>query len=480
MKKTLILLCLLGLLPSAVLTPSVRAAVEDEVNWNPPIVYVVPIRGMIEPALLYVIRRGVTEAQAAKAHAIIFVMDTPGGTLNAASDIVKLIQKVPIQTYTLVENHGFSAGALIALATKHIYMAPGSVIGDAMPIMVSPLGGAQEMPEDIKEKMVSAVSALARSAAETSGHNPDLAEKMVRREIALVIDGEEISPAGQLLTLTNKEAERRTRGGRHLLSEGTVEDVNGLLARLELRGATVRELEVTTAERVARFIAMLAPLFLMGGLLGIYIEIKTPGFGVPGILGIICLAIFFWGHHIAGLAGLEDVVIFLVGVVLLLIEILVIPGFGVVGVAGMFLMLWAIMKAMIQHAPGMPWYPSWPDLQAPILKLSVALVGSAVVAAFIGRWLPRSKTFGRLILQKSTARREGYAASEDTRPLIGLFGTTFTALRPAGSAIFGERKIDVVTKGEYIPGGTRIRIVESHGSRIIVEAVESKVVGEKA
>lgn len=445
------------------------------------VVYTIPIRGMIEPALLYVVRRGVSEAQAANARAIVFVMDTPGGTVDAASDIVRSIQGVSIPTYTLVEKNAFSAGAIIALSTKHIYMAPGSVIGDAMPILMSPFGGVQPMPEDMEEKAVSAVAALIRSAAEAGGHNKELAEKMVRREMEFKIGNEVICPAGRLLTLTNKEAERKFgREGSPLLSDGTVKDVDELLMKIGLYGLTVKELEVTWAEHVARFVAALAPLFLIAGLLGIYIEIKTPGFGLPGTLGILCLAVFFWGHHIAGLAGWEDILVFLLGLILLLIELFLIPGFGAVGIAGIVLMLWAVLAAMIQHIPGGPWLPAWNQMEVPLLKLSGSLIVTAIIGVLLGRYLPQTQIFGRLVLQQSTSRQEGFAASSDTRALVGLEGRALSALRPAGAALFGDRKLDVVTRGNYLTPGARIRIVESHGSRIIVELVDDTASEQKA
>ena len=286
MKKYLFFLAVAILLPAPGWSNGATASSE--------VVYMIPIRGMIEPALLYVIRRGVQEAEDVNAKAIIFVMDTPGGTLQAASDIVRTIQKIKVPTYTFVEKDAFSAGAIIAMATQHIYMAPGTVIGDAMPIMMTPWGGAQEMPEDIKEKTVSAVAALIRSAAEEGGHNKELAEKMVRREIELKIDEEVISPAGQLLTLTNVEAERKVgEPKRSILSEGTVKDVNTLLKTVGLENASVKELKVTAIERIARFIAALAPLFLIAGLLGLYIEFKMQGTMIPGAIGVLCLAIFF-------------------------------------------------------------------------------------------------------------------------------------------------------------------------------------------
>ena len=441
------------------------------------VVYTIPIRGMIEPALLYVIRRGVAEAEDVNAKAVIFVMDTPGGTLQAASDIVRTIQKIKVPTYTFVEKDAFSAGAIIALATKNIYMAPGTVIGDAMPIMMSPIGGAQEMPDDLKEKAVSAVAALVRAAAEEGGHNKELAEKMVRRELEFKIGNEVISPAGQLLTLTNIEAERKVgKDKKPLLSKGTFKDVNDLLKGVGLENATVRELQVTAIEKVARYIAALAPIFLIVGLLGLYVEFKMQGAVLPGVVGVICLAIFFWGHHIAGLAGAEDILIFLLGFALLVVELLFIPGFGFLGFLGIAMMLWAMFDAMVEKYPGGPWYPTWPVVQIPLIKLSVALIGTAVAAMFLGKYLPETRLFKNIGLDAATSRKDGYAASDDSGSLVGLEGRALSPLRPAGSAEFGDRRLDVVTRGDYLAGGMRIRIVETHGNRIIVEAVAEKSV----
>ena len=441
-----------------------------DTNDHAGVVYVIPIEGMIEPALLYVIRRGVAEAEKNDADAIIFTMETPGGTVKAAEDIIKTISNITVPTYTFVDKNAISAGAIIALATDHIYMAPGSKIGDAMPIMVSPFGAPQEMPEAIEEKTVSYVAGLIRTTAQQSGHNDELAEAMVRRGMEFKIGDEVISSEGQLLTLTNIEAEKKYGDPPEpLLSEGTVDNLDQLLDMIGLSSDNVITMNVTPAERIARFIAALSPLFLIGGLIGLYIEFKTPGFGLPGIAGIICLGIFFWGHHIAGLAGMEDILIFAIGILLLLIEIFIIPGFGVVGITGICLILWSLLNAMIEHFPGDPWYPTIPQLKIPVLKLFISLIGTVIIGYFIGRYLPSIPGLNRLILKDATRREEGYLASSETSELIGQTGKCITALRPAGIAIINGRKIDVVSDGDFMDKGTMIRIIESHGSRIVVE-----------
>lgn len=435
-----------------------------------PVVYTLPIRGPIEAALLYVIRRGVAEAEKEGADAIVFVMDTPGGTVNTAREIVHTIQNIKVPTYAFVEKDAFSAGAIISLATRKIYMAPGSVIGDAMPIMMTPFGGVQPLPEDVQEKAVSGVAALVRAAAEQGGHNTELAEAMVRREMEFKIGEEVICPQGQLLTLTDQEAGRLVGDPpRPLLSEGTVRDLQAMLEKENLGHARVVNLEVTSSERFARFITALAPLFLIGGLLGIWVEIKTPGFGLPGILGICCLGIFFWGHHIAGLAGNEDVLLFLLGAVLLAVELLFIPGFGAVGFAGILLMLAALMMAMVRHIPGGPLWPSMPDLEMPLTKLAASIVGTGIGAALLSRFLPNVPLFRRLILETTTSRAAGFSASDSSVDLMGQRGVAGSDLRPSGPAEFGDRRVDVVTRGDFIEQGASVRVVESHGNRIVVE-----------
>ncbi|MFC1467322.1 nodulation protein NfeD [Verrucomicrobiota bacterium] len=433
-------------------------------------VYVIPVEGMIEPALLYVIRRGVDEAVSAKADALILTMDTPGGRLDATEEIIRTLGKSKLPTYTFVEKDAFSAGAIIALSTQHIYMAPGSVIGDAMPIQVSPLGGVQAPTPDVQEKMVAAAAAIVRRAAEQGGHDTKLAEAMVRRELEYKIGDDIICPEGQLLTLTNTEAARLVGDDqRPLLSLGTVEDLDALLKTIGLEDAEVKKLEVTSAEKVARFIAAMAPLLLMIGLGGIWIEIKTPGLGAPGLIGGIALVLFFFGHHIAGLAGMEDVLIFLLGVILLFIEIFITPGFGVLGISGLLLILLALLNAMTLPEPGTPWLPvptNFESVVPAIQKLVMALIGTGAIALIFGRMLPKSHL--PIILEEEETFKN---VDRETSPLIGREGLAFTTLRPSGTGAFGDERIDVVTEGEFIEKETPIRIIEVHGNRIVVEKI---------
>jgi membrane-bound serine protease (ClpP class) len=442
---------------------------------EPAPVYVIPAKDMIERGLVYVIRRGVEQAEAAGASVIIFDMDTPGGRLDATEQIIESITGLKARTVTYVNPNAISAGAIIAMATDEIYMSPLGRIGDAMPIMMSPLpfGQPQELPDSLKEKAFSPTVALIRSAAQRKGHDPRLAEAMVRPEVGYTVDDTVICPPGQLVTLTSEDAARPVGKDKHpLLSAGTVKTLHELIERLGFAGAPIVTVRITAAERLARIIEgfPLSGILLALGLLGIYIEIKTPGFGFPGTAGILLLAVWFWGHHVAGLAGLGEIAIFIVGAGLLLVEILLIPGFGVVGLVGLGMMVTALLMAMIQHYPGAPWHAPMfvPDLEASILNLSLALLLVFFSGLALARFLPGTMFFHRLALETCETRAAGFAASETTSAWVGKMGTAVTPLRPAGIADFGSARMNVVTQGQFVEKGVSVVVTEAQGNRIVV------------
>lgn len=448
-------------------------------------VYVIPVEGMIERGLLYSMRRGMEEARRQGASAVILDMDTPGGKLESAEEIVLLLLNAPMPTYTFVNPRAISAGAIISLATDGIYMTPHALIGDAMPILMSPLpmGGAQAVPDDLKEKVMSPTIALARSAAQAKGHDPQLAEAMIRPEMEYAIGDRVICPAGQLLTLTTTDAlEPLREDGKPLLAAGTANNLDELLELLDLGQARVVTVTITLAERIARVIEgfPMSGILMALGLLGLYIEIKTPGFGVPGIAGIICLALWFWGHHIAGLSGMFEMLLFTVGVILILTEIFLLPGFGVTGITGLICLVIAILMSMVSPTPapppGVP-VPALPPLNFPdmqwrhgVYNLSMALVSTFLAALLLARVLPRHSIFRRIILETEVSRAGGYQAVAERPSLVGQVGVSATPLRPSGLGDFNGERLSVVARGAFVDSGVPIVIAEAHGNRIIVDA----------
>jgi membrane-bound serine protease (ClpP class) len=262
---------------------------------------------------------------------------------------------------------------------------------------------------------------------------------------------------------------------RPLLSSGTVKDMDALLEAIGLAGETPVVIESSSAERIARTIDgfPLSGILLAAGLLCLYIEYKTPGFGLPGMAGLALLAIWFWGHHVAGLAGMGEILLLLLGVALLFVEIFLIPGFGITGIAGLTCVFLSIMLAMIQHYPGQPWYhPASIDgrqVQEMVLNMGGGLLLTLLSALLLARFLPSMRPFHRLMLDTANSADAGYRASKPTDEWLGLSGLAESALRPGGIGAFGEQRLTVVTRGEFIDRGEEIVIAETHGSRIVVE-----------
>src|SRR5437588_61362 len=355
-------------------------------------VYVLPVRDDIMPPLVYLVRRGVKEAMEAKADLLVLDMDTNGGRVDVTEEIIEILNNFKGQTATFVNKKAFSAGAFISVATQKIFVAPLSVIGAAAPIMMVPGGTPQDMPETMQAKMNSALRALVRTSAEKNGYNIEVVEAMIDKSKELKIDGRVLNEKGQILTLTNTEAEREYgEPPKPLLSSGTVETIEELLQKLGYVDAARVDIKPTGVERLATWINMISPLLLIIGIAGIYLEFKTPGFGLPGIIGIVAFALYFFGGYIAGLSGLEWIAVFLLGLALVGLELFVFPG--------------------------------------TVAELE----------------------------QKQKSR-------------IGQVGVAISSLRPGGKAQFGDEILDVISQGDMIDKGQRVKIIGHSSTEAVVEA----------
>ena len=415
-------------------------------------VYRVPVTGVIELGLAPYIERSVSEAAAAGASAIVLDIDTPGGRVDAAERIADALSDSEVPVYSLVNRRAFSAGALIALSTSRIYMRPGSVIGAATPVD----GSGKKAPE----KIVSAMRSEMRALAEAQGLDPTVAAAMVDEDVEI----EGVVESGKLLTLTTSEAVA-------LDYAVEIEDLDALLAALGYSGADVVTSKVNWAEQLVRFFSnpIVAPFLLSLGFLGLLAEIKTPSFGMAGLAGVISLSLYFGSHLIVGLAGREDMLIFGAGVVLLGVEALVIPGFGLFGVAGIAAVAAGLFMSMLGSLPTASEYTS----AGMILTTTVLLV--LVSAWALIRTLPKTSRLAKsgIFLLQRTDRAIGYESAEVRDDLMDSVGTAITDLRPSGTALFGDERIDVVSESEWITEGTQVRVISAEGYRHIVRAVSA-------
>jgi len=419
---------------------------------KPPVVFVAPVEGMIDLGLAPFVQRVLTEAADASAAAVVLEINTFGGRVDAAVLIRDALLKSRLRTVAFVNKRAISAGALIGLAAEKIVIADGGTIGAATPVQ---LGQPGEPAEPVEEKTVSYVRKEFRATAESRKRPPLIAEAMVDADVE--IPG--LVEKGKLLTLTTEEALR------HGVADFRADSIEGVLEQLGLAGAEVKRAAPNWAENLVRFLThpIVSSLLITIGMLGIILEIRTPGFGVPGALGITSLALFFWGHWLIQLAGWEELLLAGAGVVLLLLEIFVIPGFGFAGVLGIGALLAGLSLSLI--GAGASWEFIMRAVARVVFSLLAALVGSLVLL----RFLPRLPFGRRLILETGLLVDHGYAsAPESDRDWLGKRGTALSPLRPAGIADIDGERVDVVSAGDFIESGAPIIVTRVDGNRIVV------------
>ncbi len=418
----------------------------------PQVVYVAMIEGIIDLGLAPFVQRVLNEAAREKASAVILEINTFGGRVDAAVLIRDALLNAQVRTVAFVNRRAISAGALISLAAQNIVMADGATIGAATPVqMGQPGAGAQP----VEEKTVSYVRKEFRATAETRKRPPLVAEAMVDADVAIP----DVIEKGKLLTLTTEEALKLK------VADFNVNSIEDLLKQLELPGAEIRRLSENWAENLVRFLThpIVSSLLMTVGMLGIILEIRTPGFGIPGALGISSLALFFWGHWLVQLAGWEELMLFGAGLVLLFLELFVIPGFGIAGVAGIGALLAGLSLSMI--GGGASWEYIIRAVSHVVFSLLLALLASLLML----RWLPRLPFGRRLILETGLGTGQMYAsAPESDISWLGKQGITISPLRPAGIAEIQDQRIDVVSDGEFIESEAPIIVTRVDGNRIVV------------
>ncbi len=441
-------------------------AAKNEIT--PGSVVVVPVKGMVSEAQFFFLRRVLKDAEAVAASAIILNMDTPGGDLKATEKIVQMLTKSPVSSYTYVNTNAGSAGALIALGTKKIYMAPVSAIGAAAPVA----GSGQEIPATMNAKIVSYFSGYFRSVAQKNGYHPELVDGFMNLDKEVKIGNEIINPKGSLLTLSAQEATREV-GGKPLLATGIAADIPELVKSCGLAEDKIVNLSPSGFENVAQWITTFAPLLLLGGIIGAYLEFKAPGFGVAGVISAICFLLFFGGHYIAGLTGMEMVVLFALGIVCILLELIFFPGIVVLALGGAVMVVVALFFAMADFYPAQPLNLSFETFKLPMLNLSIAIVASAVMIALFARFLPSIRMFNSLFL--SSKADPGTSLSPIVNELgaaasvkVGDTGVALSILRPSGRGKIGDEVFDVITNGEFLDAGLPIRVLAISGQNIVV------------
>lgn len=415
-------------------------------------IYSFNVQEEIGPSAWRTTKKALTNAKSLKADVIVLQMNTFGGMVDYADSIRTALLASKIKTVVFIDNNAASAGALIAIACDKIYMHPGGSIGAAS--VVNPRG------EIMPEKYQSYMRGLMRSTAEAKGRDPRIAEAFVDPDV--VIKG--VIEKGKVLTLTSSEALKLG------YSAGTAEDVNDVLKREGYSDYTIINHKLTWADRAIAFlinpaISGFLILLIIGG---IYFEMQSPGIGFALLVSIVSALLFFAPLYLEGLADNWEIALFIVGVLLLALEIFVIPGFGVAGILGIILIISALTLSLVMNNFFDFTITGSERVSKAFLLVMGAMIASVVLSVIFGRAILKTSLFQRLVLQDEQRSQMGYSVSRVDPALKDKEGVAYTDLRPSGKVQIEGRFYDAVALDGYIERGNKIYIVKQENYNLFV------------
>lgn len=421
-------------------------------NKNATLVYHIRLSEEIQPAAGRMIKKSFQAAQDAKADIILLEINTYGGRLDVADSIRSKILYSKIPTVAFINNNAASAGALISLACDSIYMVPGASIGAATVV-----DGASG--EQLPDKYQSYMRGMMRSTAETKGRNPDIAEAMVDER--KVVEG--ISEAGKVLTLTSKEAVQ------YKIANGIANSVQDVLKQLNIEdNYTIENHTLNTTDKVINFLLnpivnSILILLIIGG---IYFELKTPGIGFPILASLIGAILYFAPLIIDGTANIWEILIFIAGVGLLLLEIFVIPGFGVAGIAGIICIIAGLTFSLIGFN-GFDFEFNFITgdlmIQA-FFRVMVVISAAFVVIFFFGQSILNMPGFNKLVLTSNQEAEDGFSTKRnELYTLIGKEGVVVNQLRPAGKISIEGNLYEAISHSGMVDKDTKVKVTGVDG-----------------
>lgn len=418
------------------------------------LIYRVNIEGEIDLGLAPFISRVLDEAKNGQIDAVIFEINTFGGRLDSAVQIRDSILNSNVMTIAYINKRAISAGALISLACNRIVMAKGSTIGAATPVTINPLNPLDNKVKPASEKIISYFRNEMAATAESNGRPSKIAEAMVDPDIFI----ENVSEAGKLLTLTSTEASRLGISD-YVISNG----INDILAEFHLEGSRIIDKQSNWAEKLLRLLtgSILSSLLLSLGLIGLVMEFRTPTWGVAGTFGIICLALFFWGHFAVNLVGWEEIALLSIGIILIALEAFVIPGFGITGISGIACIMIGLTLSLLGK------HPTSRQIWQALSQVAIAISISIVIIIVSLKSLSQTAMAKKFVLQKVTNKSPDLPGVS-----VGLVGIAQSNLRPAGIGEFNNQRLNIVSEGDYIPAHTKIIISYISGNKILVKPYE--------
>ena len=434
-------------------------------------IFKIPIEGTIDLGLPPFIERTIKEAENSGATAIIFEINTFGGRVDAATQIKDAILGSNILTVAFINRRAISAGALISLSCEKIFMTGGGLIGAATAVDMSGKKGSEKVISFMREEMA--------STAEKRGRSKVIARGMVDEELNfthILIDGDSLKvediegrKEGKLISLTTDQAIK------YNVADGKVEDINSLLDSLNMSGYNIIDKNENWSEVIVRFLTnpVVSSLLTTFGFLGILFELQSPGWGIPGIVGLTCLILSLSTSYIAKLATVSDLIFMISGIALVILEILVIPGFGIVGIAGFFLIIYSLYLLLIPDIP-----VGGETLDQAMDGFTIGIIGALIGLYFFGKLMLKTKFWQQLTSPNSQKKEDGYTNSFGWESLVGDTGVSDTDLHPSGWIKTNKERLFVLSEGKFIEKGSNVEILSVNGNRILVREIKDIKKGE--
>jgi membrane-bound serine protease (ClpP class) len=440
-----------------VLFPAITSLIAQPAKSRPKVM-VMNIKAEIDPRMLRYVKLALANAEKIKADYVIIDMDTYGGVLTDAKEIVDEVMDFKKPIWVFINSDAASAGALISIACDSIYMSPGATIGAAT--VVEGAGG-QAAPDKYQAYM----RGIMRSTAEKNGRDPRIAEGMVDERI--VIDS--IKQEGRVITFTTKEALK------YGFCEAQVESIQEILKRNHVENYDLETFELGAAEKIIAFVInpFISGILILIILGGIYFELQTPGIGFPLFASLTALILYLVPYYLNGLAEYWEIITLFVGILLLMAEIFVIPGFGIAGIAGITLTVVSMVLIMLNNDFfNFEFVPMGDIVKATFAALG-GISGGMLLLFFGGAKLTETKAFQRMALTDTQESAQGFSVNVSTTHLAGKQGTAHTILRPSGKVMIEEQVYDAFTRGEFVEKGELIEVIGTEGVTLRVKKIQS-------
>jgi membrane-bound serine protease (ClpP class) len=422
-------------------------------------ILVMEIKAEIDPPMKRYVELALRHATSTNAEMVIIEMDTYGGILTDAKEIVDEIMRYKNPVWVFINSDAASAGALISIACDSIYMSAGASIGAATVVD----GEGQKAPDKYQSYMRS----IMRSTAEENGRDPKIAEGMVDENIEI----KGIKQKGQIITFSTSEAIK------HGFCEAKVESIEEILKRNNIVNAEIEKFQLSKTDSIIAFFLnpFLSGILILVIIAGIYFEMQTPGMGFAGLAALVALILYLVPYYLNGMAENWEIIAFFIGIVLIGFEIFVLPGFGVAGISGIVLSVGSLILIMLNNDAFDFEFVNMDDILAATAAAMGGLLGSGVMLFVIGSKLPDTRFYSRVALTDTQDSKKGYTSTFIKEPLIGKHGMAQTVLRPSGKVLIEGTVYDAYTRGEFIEQGQAIIVVSDEGTSLRVKITDANL-----